>query len=407
MLRQFAYIDDNGKDQGINVRNRSQELTKLLGDVEVIRAERKKARANRHKFGGFEGGSGFGSGMGSGRYGGFGNDSGFGGYAGGVFGDGGGFGGGTSDWGDVGRRANRFEEYDEGDDPSYREQPPPPPPAKREVKKPEPQVDLFDFGDDPLPTSMPATIPPPSASAGKQATNISSNNDDDDFDDFQTAPNVSTTPAPASAPVPASTFSISSFSSTPAATAPKPASGVQSTDLNSLLSSTSFSSLSTPNYNFKQGQPSFQQVFTAQPPRPTGHQPSTPNYFTSVPAPPTMSPISPLTTGASSSSLSASNNAAAKKKASGDVFGSLWSTASANAGIKAPSAQTPKGPALSSMAKEKASAGIWGGSSGSSTPMNASTPMSASTPMNASKSQHSPYKTTGPSVGHGLDDLLG
>jgi epsin len=76
MLRQFHYIDSNGKDQGINVRNRSQELVKLLGDVDAIRAERKKARANRNKFGGMEGGmaGGF-SGQGSGRYGGFGSDS--------------------------------------------------------------------------------------------------------------------------------------------------------------------------------------------------------------------------------------------------------------------------------------------------------------------------------------------
>lgn len=65
MLRQFHYIDKNGKDQGVNVRNRSQELVKLLSDVDQIRAERKKARANRHKFGGFEGGSGFGPGFSS------------------------------------------------------------------------------------------------------------------------------------------------------------------------------------------------------------------------------------------------------------------------------------------------------------------------------------------------------
>ena len=46
MLKQFHFIDANGKDQGINVRNRSKELTELLSDVEKIRNERKKARAN-------------------------------------------------------------------------------------------------------------------------------------------------------------------------------------------------------------------------------------------------------------------------------------------------------------------------------------------------------------------------
>ena len=101
MLRQFHFIDQNGKDQGINVRNRAKELAELLGDVDRIRAERKKARANRNKFGGVEGGTGMGGFSGSGgfsggssRYGGFGSeDASYGGYTGGVYGDGGGFGG--------------------------------------------------------------------------------------------------------------------------------------------------------------------------------------------------------------------------------------------------------------------------------------------------------------------------
>ncbi|KAJ5232159.1 hypothetical protein N7468_005115 [Penicillium chermesinum] len=139
MLRQFHYIDMNGKDQGINVRNRSSELVKLLGDVEQIRSERKKARANRNKFGGFEGGINAG-GMGgsSGRYGGFGSDSGgFGGYSGGVYGDGGGFGGASSDFQESssGRRGNRFDEYDEYDEGDAVSARPAAPPKQ---KKPEP-----------------------------------------------------------------------------------------------------------------------------------------------------------------------------------------------------------------------------------------------------------------------------
>ena len=62
MLRQFHFIDQNGKDQGINVRNRAKELAELLADVDRIRTERKKARANRNKFGGVEGGMGGGGG---------------------------------------------------------------------------------------------------------------------------------------------------------------------------------------------------------------------------------------------------------------------------------------------------------------------------------------------------------
>src|SRR5436305_9423150 len=118
MLRQFHYIDQNGKYQGVNVRNRAQELAKLLQDVDAIRAERKKARANKSKFGGVEGGMGIGGGFSSNsRYGGFGNDdAGFGGYQGEVYGDGGGFGGNQSGFADTQRRGERFEEYDEGDE---------------------------------------------------------------------------------------------------------------------------------------------------------------------------------------------------------------------------------------------------------------------------------------------------
>jgi len=117
MLRQFHFIDQNGKDQGLNVRNRSKELVELLGDVERIRAERKKARGTRNKYGGVEGGVGIG-GAGSSRYGGFGNEAagGYGGYSGGVYGDGGGFGGAQADFSDTQSRRDRFEEYDEYDE---------------------------------------------------------------------------------------------------------------------------------------------------------------------------------------------------------------------------------------------------------------------------------------------------
>ncbi|KAH8986682.1 ENTH-domain-containing protein [Lactarius akahatsu] len=50
MLRSFHYIDEKGKDQGVNVRNRSRELVELLADVEKIRRERKEAKANRTKY---------------------------------------------------------------------------------------------------------------------------------------------------------------------------------------------------------------------------------------------------------------------------------------------------------------------------------------------------------------------
>lgn len=37
MLRQFHFIDQNGKDQGLNVRNRAKELADLLSDVSTLR----------------------------------------------------------------------------------------------------------------------------------------------------------------------------------------------------------------------------------------------------------------------------------------------------------------------------------------------------------------------------------
>ncbi|EDO16090.1 hypothetical protein Kpol_1001p2 [Vanderwaltozyma polyspora DSM 70294] len=57
MLESFHYIDSQGRDQGINVRNKAQSLTALLKDDEQIRAERKKARETSKKFKGVAGGS--------------------------------------------------------------------------------------------------------------------------------------------------------------------------------------------------------------------------------------------------------------------------------------------------------------------------------------------------------------
>ncbi|RMD42605.1 hypothetical protein DV735_g2554, partial [Chaetothyriales sp. CBS 134920] len=186
MLRQFHYIDPNGKDQGVNVRNRSGELVKLLGDVDMIRAERKKARANRNKYGGVEGGAGLGGGLssGSGRYGGFGSESaGFGTYQGEVYGDGGGFGGRETDFSSTQRRGEQFEEYDEEEEgatrPSRAKVTAASAPVKKEpVKQKEPEQDLFDFSEEPT-TSAPRVVDqfgaaPAAATAG----------DDDDFDDF-------------------------------------------------------------------------------------------------------------------------------------------------------------------------------------------------------------------------------
>ena len=409
MLRQFHFIDQNGKDQGINVRNRSSELVKLLGDVDLIRSERKKARANRNKFGGFEGGSHIGGGMSSsssGRYGGFGSESlSFGGYSGGVYGDGGGFGGNTGDLNDSGRRSNRFEEYDEydeGDASPPRRRGPSPPRTTRQTKPPAapkaPEPDLFDFGEETVTTSIgdskkPATS---TASSGLDILDSKPADDDDDFDDFQSA-----TPAPAPAAASSAQFSIPAPVSTVSTTsstqfaAPQPVSATQGTNLNGIVGFTSMTPTPTSS---TMASPTLSQSSLAQP-KPTGYQAATPNYYTSVSSfnttQPAMGHRPGMPSTSSFTSTTPSTSAASKPaaaKASGDVFGSLWSTASASAGLQKTSPVANKGPNLASMAKEKASAGIWGAPAASRSPYPNQGSSTAATPKTGSS---------------GLDDLLG
>ncbi|KAL1966578.1 hypothetical protein VTN77DRAFT_3989 [Rasamsonia byssochlamydoides] len=422
MLRQFHYIDQNGKDQGVNVRNRSQELVKLLSDVDLIRAERKKARANRNKFGGIEGGMYVGGLSGSsGRYGGFGSDS-FGGYAGGVYGDGGGFGGNTNDFRDPGRRSSRFEEYDEDDDEAAtpgRRRAASPARVKRETKAPEPKAveqDLVDFGDDEE-VSAPAT----SMAAGKQPASgngldilQSGNADDDEFDDFQSAaPPPSTQPATSALPsIPSPTSTATTTSSTQFA-APKPISAAQGASLSGLAS---FSSATSTPTSSTFASPISAPVSTQQQPKPTGYQAATPNYYTSVTAsinqPASTRPGLQSTSSFSSTSSTASKPATSKSKSGEDVFGSLWSAASASAGIQKNTTNTSnKGPNLASMAKEKSSAGIWGAPAASttSTTTATSTPspsVSSSTP-GFGQSQQSQQQKPSSGGSSALDDLLG
>lgn len=428
MLRQFHFIDQNGKDQGLNVRNRAKELAELLTDVDRIRSERKKARNNRNKFGGVEGGA-MGGGMSSGsRYGGFGSEEagqGYGSYSGGVYGDGGGFGGNTSGFQDSGAsgRKDRYEEYDEYDEgsaaaPTRRKAESStttstPSSARREAKKPEPpkkkepEIDLLDaFGDDDLPPKTPPKQP--TANGKKAATNAidlqTNSTEDDDFDDFISA--TPATQAPSNTSIPGIPPPASSISST-LFTAPKPVSASQNANLNHLVSG-GFPSISPapmtntmtspPSTSFNAPQPLAPQHQQQQPLRPTGYQAAQPNYFTSVPVPssssqlPTattsQSPFAPSTTFGKPTS-STTTKTASSAAAGGDAFGSLWSTASAGAGIKKTGTPGSQGPNLASMAKEKASAGIWG---------------AAAQPVGQGGRS---MQGGGQNVGGGLDDLLG
>ncbi|KIW19020.1 hypothetical protein PV08_03310 [Exophiala spinifera] len=421
MLRQFHYIDQNGKDQGINVRNRSAELVKMLGDVDTIRQERKKARANRNKYGGVEGGAGLGGGFSSGsRYTGFGSESAnFGGYQGEVYGDGGGFGGRETDFSGTQRRADQFEEYDEADEvevarpartTTSRTTPSAPP--KREPPKPKaPEQDLFDFGnDEPAPSVYNGKAPAAPSALGDFGAAQGSVAEDDDFDDFQSATSPAAT-QPVANPIasiapPAATTSTTTSSTRFAA--PTPLAPGQASNFNTILSTASpapsntSSLMSPPPSTFSP--PPMQKP--TQPMQPVGgYKPSGPNYFTSVPmSQPSMStnstPMAAASPSYTSSTTAASLGKPTAKPAASDgvdAFGSLWSSASNKAGVKSTTA-TQKGPDLASMAKAKSQAGIWGAASAaSSTPRPGST---ASTPSAVQAKSNTP-------LGNGLDDLLG
>ncbi|KAK5107305.1 hypothetical protein LTR62_001398 [Meristemomyces frigidus] len=404
MLRQFHFIDLNGKDQGINVRNRSKELTDLLSDVEKIRSERKKARGTRNKYQGHEGGAGLGGSSSStsgARYGGFGSESAsgyagdFGGASRGVYGDGGGFGGEShDDYNESGRTggAERFEEYDEFDDggahapPSRRKAADTTPsrrtPKKEAPKPKEPEVDLFDFGDEPTTISNGAAssvLAPPSTTTA--AT------DDDDFDDFQSATPATTSAVPnqpkpnySSIPAPAAT-AVTNTSTQFAQPSPQP--GAQKAEFGNLFATKSppLSGTGTPSANYSAFSPP-----ATQPVKPTAYQPTGPNYFTSVQV--QQNQQAPGFSITSPTATIGSNAAAAKKPAAGgDAFASLL-----GGNMKKSGTPTQKGLTIADMAKQKSQAGLYGANAPGSMPAPAS--VQGSGAKNGSGNS-------------GLDDLLG
>lgn len=62
-MKEFHFIDDKGRDQGVNIRRRAKEIQELLQDTERIKEERKKAKENKAKFVGVQGGINGGSGI--------------------------------------------------------------------------------------------------------------------------------------------------------------------------------------------------------------------------------------------------------------------------------------------------------------------------------------------------------
>ncbi|KAF9499095.1 ENTH-domain-containing protein [Pleurotus eryngii] len=372
MLRNFHYIDEKGKDEGINVRNRAKELVELLSDVEKIRTERRKAKANKHKYTG-TGNDGFGSGgmsfsSGSSRYGGFGSET--MGYGGSGDHDYGSYRGSSSSGGfrDDTRRG-AFEEYNAGDDEEVN------PRASTSVrtptrlsttssvtakaKAPAPaavqEVDLLGgFGDDdafatPAPgfsvdKALPAVAPPVA-----QAAPVSL--DDDDFADFQAAP-VSPTAA--------------TMNSAPAITA-KP-------NLMQMLGQTATRPAVTPAQPTIPMQPAFSGMGMGMGGMTTGHrqnlsgsfspaaQTTAPNYFGGAPIKPSTTPamtpiaMNPSRPGVTSAAMTPTSTTSSK---GGANFDDLWSM-SLGSSAKPATNTASQSKSIKDLEKEKAAAGLWG-----------------------------------------------
>ncbi|KAJ1953338.1 Epsin-3, clathrin recruitment and traffic between the Golgi and endosome [Linderina pennispora] len=344
MLRNFHYIDDNGKDQGINVRQRSKELLDLVNDSERVREERKNAKTNRNKYSGYSGGGsmeGFGSsrgGFGSTGGGSGGSRSGFGSSSGGKYS---GFGRDSY----VPPSSSRYNDDSESSSQrsgsesvansrSGRSSAKPlksatTPVREKTLPKPaEPVVaDLFSFDDDfdasPAVPVLGAALaaPPPAAPA---ATNALADDFGDDFGDFQGG--FSSAPQPAAAPA------------APAAPAARAGSGMDLLGGDDLLSG--FQPLSASSTAATAG--SSQQTFgdftgmsqVSTPLQPVNSTPAKPS-----PAVPAVTPPSPS---------NGSKSGAAKSDAFSDIWGansdllSLDSLSLSNTKGKGAADQKPK-----------------------------------------------------------------
>ena len=402
------------------VRNRSRELVELLSDVEKIRSERRKAKANKNKYIGV-GNDGFGGSFDSG-YSGFGNESiGGGSYSGNysngmpnpypfscqvlikssidhVSGGSSSRGAGTSSFSDN-RRG--YEEYNAGDDEVTQSSSPtratsgrnvvrkssiPPKRTPAPVSAPapsEPLVDLLGGFDD---DTFGASVPSPGANKELPSVGLDGmfhfNNStkswelidfvilllDDDFTDFQAAP----VQAPA----------------TSGATAPQPTTGGKKPNLMDMLNTTSVQTPVQVGYGQPQQPAGFggmgmgmgmggggintmggHSSISSNPlgsqfssPMPPQLQPQQSSLFGSGAAPmrPTSTPM-----GGSQSSIS---NSSAKPPAAAQTksanFDDLWSMSLGGGGGVSSSSAKPgaktAGKSIKDLEKEKAQAGIWG-----------------------------------------------
>ncbi|KIJ62654.1 hypothetical protein HYDPIDRAFT_94170 [Hydnomerulius pinastri MD-312] len=397
MLRNFHYIDDKGKDEGQNVRNRARELVELLSDVDAIRQERRKAKTNRNKYVG-TGNDPMSFTTGSSRFGGFGSDS-LGGGSGGYYGDrmsgrdggdldyggsysgGGGSSGGFRD--STGRR--EFEEYTAGDDEtverrsnsvtqnnvpsrsgttagsSLRTQATAAVPAP---KQKEPEVDLLGgFGDDEPVAAAPAITNNTNKALPSLATGFDGRSFmhlavtwltcllDDDFADFQAAP------SPASPPPARPTLrEMLNSSPPPAGRAPAPAmavplaSQVLRTTSPPAYTPSSFNILSPTNNNRQS------QTFATTPAAPVQNN----LWGSSQPISPTASTTSarkPTSAAPTRAPISGAPSPAPAKGMSG--FEDLWSMSLGAPSSSSAAKSATAGKSIKDLEKEKSQAGIW------------------------------------------------
>ncbi|CAO1619893.1 unnamed protein product [Parajaminaea phylloscopi] len=344
ILRNFHYIDEAGKDQGLNVRNRAKELAEMLSDVDRIRQERRKARANRTKYQG-AGNSDFVPGSGGGRYGGFGSDS-F--YAGGGFSGEGESTAGRYPAAASGGARESFDEYDAGDDDVSA------PPSARSTasastsrrqasstasqkrQAPQQQVaDLFSFDDDEPAASA---VPKKHGVAGSDSLG-------DDFDDFQAAPVASAT----------TTSSGASKTASAAKAAPAP-SASKGNNVFDFLDDDALSGSAPAPAPKTAGQAPAKGLATATS---ALSPPLRPSNTSSAPA---ASIGSTPGSGNRASSTAPQQQQASSKTASGlSGFDDLWSSSSGSANKSSASSGKKT---MADLAKEQSGQGVWGASAG-------------------------------------------
>ncbi|KAF8648771.1 hypothetical protein AX16_006178 [Volvariella volvacea WC 439] len=421
MLRNFHYIDDKGKDEGANVRNRARELVDLLMDVDKIRVERRKAKANKHKYVG-TGNEGFSSLSSGGRYSGFGSDS-FGNngsYSSNDFynsgsSSSGGRSGGFRD--SIGRRD--IPEYDAGDDEiqpggstatatasrsnSVRSSSATPSTARKSTSTPTPApapapapiVDLLSLDDD---FGSPAPAPT-AAQVNKALPAVSQSGsgfEDDDFTDFQAAPaspTSATTPAQAAKPNLMDLLNASSNASTakspqqqlkPATAFPTLAGPPGHRSSSSISASAVRTSSLLAATRTATSPAATQTLFNAAPLKPSSPvtsgigltQPMRANTSTPILQPQAVGQLRPTQQPLQPQSQAQTQTQAQKKPASSTNFDDLWnlslgSTSSpTTASFNTSKVGAAAGPAksISDLQKEKSAAGLWGAPAKPTTP---------------------------------------